>query len=165
VKYICLTKGKSAKVDDVDYEWLNQWRWHVIGGKYAARRQYYSSHGERKSRYVYMHRVIAGTPPELDTDHKNGDGLDNRRENIRICTTAQNVANRSKLNRNTTGFKGVTLDRKSGKYVAQIGYHREGIRKNKILGSFSTALEAAVAYEREARSQYGEFARLELLEA
>jgi hypothetical protein len=163
-KELILTKGKVAIVDDEDFEYLNQWKWTYLPGKndrgYAYRRKTI----EGKYRCIYLHRFIMQTPEDMDTDHINGDPLDNRRENLRICTTAENLANRTKLTtRNTTGYKGVCFDKKKGLYYAQIGWQRKGIRKNFVIGYFTDPKKAAKAYEEEALQRYGEFAKLELL--
>jgi hypothetical protein len=163
VSIIQLTQDKSTLVDDEDYNFLSQWRWLTVGGKYAGRYEYHIRDGVKKKVCIYLHRFLLQTPPDMDTDHKNGDCLDNRRSNLRICTTAQNLANRTKLNsRNTSGYKGVSFDKKSGRWVAQIGWQRGNKRRNFVLGYYDTPLEAAVRYEKESIARYGEFARLEV---
>ena len=100
-----------------------------------------------------MHREILNTPEGLDTDHINGDGLDNRRENIRVSTKSQNQANRRNLqSNNTSGFKGVDFHR--GKWRAQIKVDGRKID----LGSFDTPDEASGAYLRSAHHHFGKFA-------
>lgn len=106
-----------------------------------------------KQRCARLHRVLLGFPPH-DIDHRDGDKLNNRRENLRPCTNHQNQAN-SKPHGGKR-FKGVYLQRKSGRFEAAI--HPHGKRMH--LGTFSTAEDAARAYDSKAREVYGEFARL-----
>jgi hypothetical protein len=92
----------------------------------------------------------------MDVDHRNGDGLDNQRANLRICTHSQNMYNAKKRSTNTTGFKGVYRSRTKHivRFRAQIQIHRKQI----YLGSYSSLEDAARAYDNKAREIYGEFA-------
>src|SRR5574343_411505 len=109
MKEIQLSQGKVAIVDDEDYDYLNQWKW------YAAERKcgiWYATRNIRKDgkvRIIPMHRVILNTPKGMDTDHINGDGLDNRRSNLRSCTHMENICNpnRSLSPTKSSRFKGV----------------------------------------------------------
>ena len=154
---IKLTKGKYALVDDADFEWLNQWKWHLVFGKYAAHRlppdERYA-HGK----YIYMHRLIMDTPDNMDTDHINGDGLDNRRSNLRTCTTSQNLMNR--MGSSITGYKGVAPQ--GAKFTARYCGRANGKTNTKYLGLFDTALLAAKAYDDYVYNLFGEFAYLNL---
>ena len=94
-KEIKLTKGFVAIVDDEDYEWLSQWKWHY--DKYACRRK---STGYKQSKIVFMHREILGYEGELDVDHINKDRIDNRKCNLRLATRSQNLANTMKKSLN-----------------------------------------------------------------
>lgn len=153
-KELILTKGKVAIVDDEDYEHLSQWKWHFVASHngYAARREYPSR------KYIYLHRQITNAPKDMDVDHTNNDGLDNRKSNLRVCTTAQNLANRGFLpTRNKSGFKGVSFNGK--RWVAQIGLRTKDAHTNKVLGYFDTPEEAARAYDKVHTERYGEFAK------
>jgi hypothetical protein len=89
-------------------------------------------------------------------DHINGNGLDNRRENLRICSQALNCANAKKTKGKTSRFKGVFWNRQSKKWCAQIGNKK----RNHIIGYFNSEARAAQAYNRKAKEFFGEFARL-----
>jgi hypothetical protein len=153
MKSITLTKGKVAWVDDEDYEWLNQWKWHanVHGLTWYAVRGVGPSSSQLN---IKMHRLIMNAPEDMEVDHINGNGWDNRRENLRLCTNLQNQWNRPKQRNNTTGYKGVKRSR--GKFRATIQFRKKDIH----LGHFSTAEQAARAYDKKARELFGEFARL-----
>ncbi len=104
--------------------------------------------------YDYLHRLIL--PGEgLVADHISGNKLDCRRSNLRLCTQLENSRNRAKHKRNTSGFKGVSQDRRSGIFVAAITVNRRAVQ----LGRFATAAEAAAAYDAAAIKYFGDFAR------
>lgn len=144
MKKIPLTQGKYALVDDEDYEYLSQWKWQYHPKGYATRRG-----------SIKMHRIINQTPIGMVTDHINGDGLDNRKLNLRSCTQAQNTMNR-RLGRNSkSGYKGVVWREKSKDFVVYINANGKRI----WLKTYH-ALEDAVKAREEAEIKYhGEFAR------
>jgi hypothetical protein len=155
-KEIPLTQGKVAIVDDCDFEWLNQWKWLAHNNHnlnwYAKRTDY---HGGLRKEVIIMHRLIIGAEKGQYVDHKDRDGLNNQRGNLRFCTKAQNAQNMELGSRNTSGFKGVSRDH-GKQWRATI---RENNRQYRI-GHFPTALEAALAYDVAAKRLHGEFARL-----
>ena len=106
----------------------------------------------------YIHRIVwvlnNGEFPEMDIDHINGNKMDNRIENLRLCTRSQNMSNRGKNKNNSSGFKGVSFCKQTGRWVAQITVDR----KNKKIGRFDTKEEAADAYSKMAKEIFGEFA-------
>lgn len=150
-----------AIIDEIDAD-LGNFNWSVVKASkrdpiYAIRRPTIS--GKRIN--VKMHRVILeriiGRPLENGeyVDHINGNGLDNRRENLRIATNSQNQANRGLNRNNTTGYKGVV--KKKNRYAAQINVH--GVTRH--IGYFKTAEDAYAAYCEKAKALFGEFANLE----
>jgi len=108
-----------------------------------------------KRRNVKLHRFILEAPPDMLVDHKNGDHLDCRLENLRICTTSQNTQNTPMLKTNKTGYRGVSFYTRTGKYRAVIMLNKKYI----CLGYFDTAEEAAKVYNQKAKELFGEFYR------
>jgi hypothetical protein len=147
---IKLTKGYEALVDDDWYEYLSQWKWcSKVGhwGVYAVRRPW---NKETKSySWVYMHREVNQTPPGMFTDHINGNGLDNRKDNLRTVTNQQNAFNTKNYSTNNTGHKGITWDKVNKKWRASIGVNY----KTKRLGRF-TKLEDAIKAREKAEQEY-----------
>ena len=156
MKQIPLTQGKFAIVDDEDFERVNQFKWYA----HKNCNTYYADRSVNDNlSSVSMHRFILDTPTDMQTDHINGDGLDNRRANLRICTHAENQRNRSRQSINTVGFKGVYPDR-AGRVRALI--MRDG--KQIYLGSFLDPISAAHAYDSAAQKYHGDFAQLNFTE-
>lgn len=150
-RLIPLTKGHFATVDDADYDWLSQWKWYAQtngrGNNYAARVE----HGKR----VLMHRLVNATPDGLMTDHVDGNGLNNTRENLRSATALQNMMNRR--GNATSKVKGAWFakdQRGSRKWRAAIKLNG----RTHYLGYFETASQAGTAYTEAARKYFGEFA-------
>jgi len=162
MKEIRLTRGKVALVDDEDYERLSGFKWQALKSRrdyyYAGRHVPLQDSDGHKQRMMLMHRVILESPPGQAIDHRNGDGLDNRRCNLRFCTTAENQANRCKHDpdRYASMFKGVTWRKDRRKWRAQIKVNGKDI----ALGSFHSEVVAAFAYNVAARAAWGEFALL-----
>ena len=160
MKLIPLTQGKMALVDDEDYEKVRSYKWYLLSG-YAVRHVFYYENGKRKCTPIFMHRLILNTPPELKTDHKNGNKLDNRRHNLRSATAHQNGCNQNKTTRRTSSiFKGVCFERTRRKWKATFGYTEDGKKLTTNLGRFDDEIAAAQAYNAEALRQNGEFAKL-----
>jgi hypothetical protein len=122
VKYIELTKGYRAIVDDEDFEYLNSFHWVLSGNGYAIRREYIKGSGKKnqKNRTIRMHKVVNKTPTGFITDHINQNKLDNRRNNLRTVNKSQNGFNRPAPSNNTSGVKGVYWTPETRKWRATI---------------------------------------------
>jgi hypothetical protein len=150
MKTIPLTQGRVALVDDEDFEMLSQWKWSGVRDVHR-----FDSPGH-SPRLHSMHRFIMGAGPGVEVDHINGNPLDNRRCNLRLCTSSQNGANQGIGSRNSSGFKGVSWSAARRKWQAHIKVRRVST----YLGLFLLAEDAAAAYDSAARVHFGEFARL-----
>jgi len=155
VAYVPLTQGRTAIIDADDVPLIDAWAWHVVAG--PKRRCYAQRSGQvaGKKYSVAMHRVIAGAMPGEDVDHVDGDGLNNRRANLRRCSTSQNMANIGARSDNALGVKGVYASRTPGKYTATIQHHGQ----SRHLGTFTSIADAKAAYDAAAQVAFGEFAR------
>jgi hypothetical protein len=156
VSLIKLTQSKYAIVDTADYEWLNEWRWHV--GKHGSRWVAMRTPARNIPHHtIFMAREILAITTCLEVDHINHNTLDNRRSNLRPVSHKQNMCNRQKNKTNTTGFKGVS--RKGNRWRATI------MTSGKIyrLGYYKTSTEAAVAYNNAARKYHGIYAHLNII--
>lgn len=151
-KAIKLNKGHVAIVDDDWYEMLSPFKWYIHDGGYVVRPEYH------KGTYSinYMHRLIADAPKGLTVDHINGDPLDNRRENLRICSQQKNHCNKKPKEGCSSKYKGVNWNKANGMWMARIGHNY----KTHYLGYYSDEVEAAKAYDAAAIKLHGEFAYL-----
>jgi hypothetical protein len=156
MRLIPLTQGKFAKVDDADYPRLATWSWFARQGESGI---WYAARTEREGDYqgqVSMHREILGVSEDVAVDHKDGDGLNNQRENLREATKTQNGQNRGKNRNSKSRYKGVSWATRESKWFAQIQI--DG--KKKWLGYCETELEVAQLYDSYASTKFGAFARL-----
>jgi HNH endonuclease/AP2 domain len=154
MKEIMLSQGKIAIVDDCDFEIVNKYKWTYlqtgIYGEYAYR----SAIVDGKRGPMLLHRFILGeVPKDMVIDHINGNGLDNRRENLRICTRSQNNINKRKKG-TSSKYKGVYFDKARNKFRSHIIVEGKSI----FLGRYETELEAALAYDKASNKYHGEFA-------
>ena len=156
MKKIELTQNQYALVDDEDYNRLNRWKWYARytpGTKsYYAQRYTPMKNGKRK--IIYMHRIIMDTPSNMQTDHVNHDTLDNKKENLRICTSSQNGMNRTQHKKTSSKYKGVCWHKRDKKWYAHIRIND----KLTYLGAFKSEIQAAKAYNKKAKELFGEFA-------
>lgn len=151
MREIQLTKGKVALVDDEDYEELAQYKWCVTHYGYAVR----SGWSIRPGSMILMHREIMGNPVDREIDHINGDKLDNRQSNLRIVTKRQNLFNKPVRSDSKLGVKGVRLRQR-----AKTAPKFEARLAGRNIGTFDTLIEAARAYDIQAKIVHGEYARL-----
>ena len=160
MKQIELTRGQVALVDDADYVWLNQWKWLAHrsghGGDFYADRQSPRING--KQHVISMARQILGLEfgDKREADHRNHRTLDNQRDNLRICTHAENLYNQQTQQNTSSQFKGVSWHKRDKKWQASIRVDGKLIG----LGYFKLELNAALAYDAAALKYFGEFACL-----
>jgi len=162
MKYIELTQGQRAMVDDEDYEGLNQHRWYAYFNPctqsfYARRNVYADGIGTT----ILMHRVILGAKKGEVVDHIDHVTLDNTKGNIRTCTHSQNGCNTRLSSYNSSGFKGVALAPRSTRYRAYITLNK----KQMHLGVFDCKIEAAKVYNLASRMYHGEFSLINSMES
>jgi len=148
MKEIPVTQGRVALVDSEDYHLVSGRKWCCSNG--AAMRY-------ERGLPTYMARLIMGAPGGMEVDHINGNRLDNRRANLRLCTHKQNLQNRKRQAGGSSRYKGV--HKSVGKWRAMIGY--DG--KLYHLGYFADEEDAAKAYNEAASERFGEFARLNVI--
>ncbi len=157
---IPLTQGQFAIVDAADHDFLMQWKWfaqwHDRTQSFYARRAIRLS-SPRRLEVINMHRLLLGLHKGdmRQSDHRNGNTLDNRRENLRIADSFQNAWNHRVQSSNTSGYKGVSFCARTSKWRAQIQVR--GTKK--YLGSFPEKEEAYLVYCEAAKQMHGEFAR------
>lgn len=152
MKTIELNDGLETIVDDDDFALVSKHKWYAASTPYNT----YAINGSGE----YLHRVILGIASGKEADHIDGDGLNNRRSNLRSCTHAQNLANqRTQTRSKHSQFKGVTLNRRTGHWLAQIKVHQRRI----TLGTFLREVDAAAMYNLAADHYFGAFARLNKL--
>ena len=157
IAYVPLTKGYEAVIDAADVPLVEGFNWCALAAPYTVYglRNGQKERGEERGRAVFLHHVIC--PPEngLLTDHRDGDGLNNRRANLRLASKAENGRNSRMKSRNTSGFKGVHLHKETGKWRARISTGD----KHVSLGLFATPEDAHAAYAKASAELHGEFSR------
>ena len=149
--------GYHVIIDTTDYELISKYRWGKRISKDKVYFDYNINFNGRNNVHESLHRTIMGAKKGEHVDHINGDTLDNRKSNLRICTNAENSRNSKISKNNTSGFKGVMFvnERRRKKWVARIWKDRKVYH----LGHFKTPEAAYAAYCKAAKELHGEFAR------
>lgn len=150
-RWIPLTKGQWALIDEEDFEIVSGFKWYLHKGRHT---NYARTTVNKENDQVLLHRLILRNDKQID--HRDGNGLNNRKNNLRCVTDAQNRWNMKKPISNTSGFKGVCKsNRKKLPWRAYIKVDKKQVS----LGNFLTAEEAARAYDKAAKVYFGEFAK------
>lgn len=147
--WISLSQGLWAVIDAADIEVISGMSWNAIKGKNG---NFYAGHA---APVLLMHRKILGLASGAICDHRDGDGLNNRRENLRRCTIAENNRNTKRRSNNKSGYKGVSFNNEKKRWQAFITVER----KCRFLGYFADPELAHAAYAHAAYETHGEFAR------
>ena len=153
MKLIPITQGRSVQVDDSDFQQLSQYKWSLFKVKdleYAKTKI--------NGNTVMIHRMIMGCSKGdgILIDHRDHNGLNCQRYNIREVTQAQNMYNRRKIKKSRSIYKGLYHENRLNHWVARIKMNGKFI----YLGKFSNETDAAIAYNIAAITYYGEFASL-----
>lgn len=150
MKQITLTNNKIAIVDDKDYGLVSKYKWTYRKPGYAHKHI-----PKTKSDSISLHRFILNPPKNKEVDHINGNGLDNRRSNLRICSRLENCKNKGFSKNNKSGFKGVHWNKTLKYWVTQV------TANGKVFTKYSHTKEvAARKYNELAKKYHGEFALL-----
>jgi hypothetical protein len=169
MKSIHLGNGRATIVSDEDFERVNQFKWYAslsYENKYYAKRKEWIKDENRTTRQgkyikkgfyrlIAMHRFIMNAPPDMEVDHINGETLDNRRENLRLCTREQNTFNTRRRSNNKSGYKGVSWDSQTKKWRATITFRK----KFYDLGRFAEFEDAVKARKEKASELFSLFNR------
>lgn len=161
MKTILLSQGMKTMVDDEDFTFLNQYNWCVTGdsiyGYKVVRGFGYVENGEPKTRLIRMHRIIMMCPDMFNVDHIDGNGLNNQKSNLRICSHSENMRNRIKRSFKTASkYKGVSFRKREQLWRATVWHNNKAVFDR----NFKTEKEAALAYNEAALSFHGEFHRV-----
>ncbi len=160
-RYITNKKEETFEVllDDEDTILFDTINWYVY--KCGLRQALYrvGTRDKNTKKTIYLHRKIMNAPIGMEVDHINGNALDNRKCNLRVCTSSENSFNMRGTASGTSKYKGVSYDSKNRKWIAQI------VCKDKKVwgGRFITEEEAAIAYNKLAKELFGQFARLNVI--
>lgn len=143
---------KIVLIDSDDFDKIKKYKWFV-----SKNSNYIVAHDKlNHAKTIYLHRFIMDCPKDMQVDHINNDTLDNRKENLRICTQFENSKNQRKHKNNTSGYKGVSWAKKENKWIASIRIDGKKVR----LGGREDLNEAILLYNEAAIKHHGEFARI-----
>lgn len=156
-KEIPLSKGKVAVIDDCDYHRLSEYEWYCLDPPKS--KTFYAARNLPGGGMTSMHRAIMGDPDGKCVDHVDGDGLNNRRENLRVCSHKENIRAQRPQEGRSSQYRGVSWYKRLEKWRAAIKVDGKEI----WLGVFREEDEAAEAYDRAALKHFGEFAYTNIL--
>jgi AP2 domain/HNH endonuclease len=151
-RLIPLTRNQNAIVDAEDFEQLNRFNWYAEWSK--TTKSFYAARRDEGGKYLSMHRFVMSAGPDFEVDHISHDTLDNRKGNLRECTSQHNNCNTRIRSDNTSGFKGVSWSKKLKKWWSNIRVNGKTLH----LGYHEKIEDAARAYDAAARKHFGEFA-------
>ena len=151
MKEINLTQGKIALVDDADYELAKTHKWCAR----KSRNLYYAS-AKISGKNVSLHAFLLASPKNSEIDHVDGNGLNNQRLNLRICSHMENMANQKQHRDSKSPYKGISRAQHCDRWAAQLFFQGRKL----YLGLFKDPIDAAKAYDAKAKELFGSFARL-----
>ena len=156
MKTIILRTGEPVLVDDEDFDRVSRMKWRRMistSGTMYAMSNYRVPGDYKRTKTVMMHRIIMNAPHGMDVDHRDGNGLDNRKQNLRLVTGAMNLRAFRKKGPNTTSkYMGVSFSKKG--WEVKCSYRKDGVLHKTYVGLFKTEIAAALAYN-EAAIKYG----------
>ena len=160
MKLLPLTKDKFALVDDDDYYWLSQWNWFAVEIKniwYARRSKKKGVLRSNEKYEIYLHRIVMKCSNiNFVIDHLDKNGLNNQKENLRICTKSENNKHTSSHKNSSSQYLGVSYDKNRNKWSANLMNNGKRI----LFKRYNTEIEAAKAYDITAKTQFGVYANL-----
>lgn len=166
MKNIALSRGYVAIIDDEDFEKVSQYKWHASQHEkkiYAKRKRWIPDESitTKQGKYVKkgyyktiaLHRVILDAPDDMEVDHINGNPLDCRKINLRVCSHEQNMWNLKGRSDSKSGYRGITWDKQTQKWRATLTYKKQFIN----IGRFDNLDDAIKAHQEKAKELFGEF--------
>lgn len=159
MKRVPLSSGKSALVDDAYFPSISRFKWTAQKGRAGTYYAYRFDYSGGKRRKIYMHRELYGVAEGERVDHVDGDGLNNRMSNLRLCTNVENMRN-MRRGRGRSKYKGVSWYERDKRWRSYIVVDAKQIH----LGYFDDEMEAAEAYDAAAKDYFGVFAKINMPE-
>ena len=154
MKKIYTNKGEEILVDDADFEWLNQWKWHLNEHGYAVRREHVKvGYKQYRGNWIRMHRLIMGFP-QVKVDHWDRNPQNNQRGNLRLATNSENGFNSKMPITNTSGYKWICWDKSREQWHVSTKINQKKVN----IGRFNTLEEAQQAVKDKILPLMGEFA-------